>query len=103
MSGRDETRRARGFQAPPSGALRTARLQLVPRRTPRSETAFKAGENLSRMALQLAELQRQFGRQVGTLEDSIQQQRRELLQAMGQLPEMKARMNCLMAGFGRPS
>jgi uncharacterized coiled-coil DUF342 family protein len=61
--------------------------------------AAKAGANLSNIFLPLVELQQQFGEQMLTLEEGIHQQRQELVNTMGQLPEMKEKINWLIASF----
>ena len=86
--------------APAADADRAAhKLQVVSARTSRSGKAAKAGANLPNVFLQLVELQQRFGEQILTLEESIQQQRQELLSTMGQLPEMKEQINWLIASF----
>jgi hypothetical protein len=75
------------------------KLQVVSARTSRTGVAAKAGANLSNIFTQLVELQQQFGEQMLTLEEGIQQQRQELVNTMGQLPEMKEKINWLIASF----
>jgi uncharacterized coiled-coil DUF342 family protein len=81
------------------GDAAVQRLQVVAARTARSDLAAKAGANLSSIFVQLVELQQQFGEQILTLEESIQQQRQELVNTMGQLPEMTEKINWLIASF----
>ncbi len=56
------------------------------------------GANLSGIVTQLVELQAQFGEQMVSLEEGIQQQR-ELVNTMGQLPEISEKLNWLIASF----
>ena len=75
------------------------KLQVVSARTSRGDAALKAGANLSGIFIQLVELQQQFGQQIVSLEEGIQQQRQELVNTMGQLPEIKEKINWLVASF----
>ncbi len=84
---------------PAADADRAAHKLQVVSRTSRSGRAAKAGANLSNIFLQVVELQQQFGEQMLTLEKGIQQQRQELVNTMGQLPEMKEKINWLIASF----
>jgi hypothetical protein len=53
--------------------------------------------NLGRVFGQFAELQQQIAEQVVALEDSVSQQRQDLALAMSQLPEIRERINWLIA------
>ena len=77
--------------------VRCHRLHIVSRRQPKRDVTAKAGIHLSGVFGQLAELQQQLARQILTLEECVQLQRRELADTMGQLPEMKEKINWLVA------
>jgi hypothetical protein len=47
----------------------------------------------------LVELQQQFGTQMVSIEEGIQQQRQELANNMSQLPEIREKLNWLIASF----
>ena len=55
--------------------------------------------NLGRVFGQFAELQQQIADQVIALEDSVSQQRQDLALAIAQLPEIRERINWLIANF----
>lgn len=55
--------------------------------------------NLGRVFGQFAELQQQIAEQVVTLEDSVQSQKADIAAAMAQLPELRERVNWLIASF----
>jgi len=55
--------------------------------------------NLGKIFGQFAELQQQIAEQVGVLEDSVYQQRQDLALAMSQLPDIRERINWLIASF----
>jgi hypothetical protein len=55
--------------------------------------------NLGKVFGQFAELQQQMAEQVVALEDSVYQQRQDLALAMSQLPDIRERINWLIASF----
>ena len=55
--------------------------------------------NLGKVFGQFAELQQQIAEQVVTLEDSVHHQKQDLAAAMSQLPELRERINWLIANF----
>jgi uncharacterized coiled-coil DUF342 family protein len=55
--------------------------------------------NLGRVFGQFAELQQQIAEQVVALEDSVYQQRQDLALAMAQMPDIRERINWLIASF----
>jgi uncharacterized coiled-coil DUF342 family protein len=55
--------------------------------------------DLGKVFGQFAELQQQIAEQVVSLEDSVHQQRQDLAVAMSQLPEIRERINWLIASF----
>jgi uncharacterized coiled-coil DUF342 family protein len=55
--------------------------------------------NLGKVFGQFAELQQQIAEQVVALEDSVHHQRQDLATAMAQLPELRERVNWLIASF----
>ena len=55
--------------------------------------------NLGKVFGQFAELQQQIAEQVVTLEDSVQNQKADIAAAMAQLPELRERINWLIASF----
>jgi len=55
--------------------------------------------NLGKIFGQFAELQEQIAEQVVALEDSVSQQRQDLTHAISQLPEIRERINWLIASF----
>jgi hypothetical protein len=55
--------------------------------------------NLGKVFGQFAELQQQIAEQVGALEDSVCQQRQDVALAISQLPEIRERINWLIASF----
>lgn len=55
--------------------------------------------NLGKVFGQFAELQQQIAEQVVALEDSVYQQRQDLAVAMSQLPDIRERINWLIASF----
>jgi uncharacterized coiled-coil DUF342 family protein len=55
--------------------------------------------NLGKVFGQFAELQQQIAEQVVALEDSVYQQRQDLALAMSQLPDIRERINWLIASF----
>jgi uncharacterized coiled-coil DUF342 family protein len=55
--------------------------------------------NLGKVFGQFAELQQQIAEQVDALEDSVSQQRQDLALAISQLPDMRERINWLIASF----
>ncbi|HTX38193.1 MAG TPA: hypothetical protein VME43_24350 [Bryobacteraceae bacterium] len=100
MSSPTATNGGKTCRFPLSGAAATApRLQIVSGRTSRQHAPGKPAVNLSSLFIQLVELQQRFGAQILTLEQGIQQQRRELVTTLGRLPEMTKKINWLIAGF----
>ena len=55
--------------------------------------------NLGKVFGQFAELQQQITEQVVALEDSVSQQRQDLALAMSQMPDIRERINWLIASF----
>jgi hypothetical protein len=55
--------------------------------------------NLGKVFGQFAELQQQIAEQVVALEDSVYQQRQDLALAMAQMPDVRERINWLIASF----
>lgn len=55
--------------------------------------------NLGKVFGQFAELQQQIAEQVVTLEDSVQNQKADIAAAISQLPELRERINWLIASF----
>ena len=55
--------------------------------------------NLGKVFGQFAELQQQIAEQVGALEDSVHLQKQDVATAMAQLPELRERINWLIASF----
>jgi uncharacterized coiled-coil DUF342 family protein len=55
--------------------------------------------NLGKVFGQFAELQQQMAEQVVALEDSVYQQRQDLAAAISELPEIRERINWLIASF----
>jgi len=59
--------------------------------------------NLGKVFGQFAELQQQMAEQVVALEDSVQDQRQDLALAMSQMPDIRERINWLIASFDEQS
>jgi len=59
--------------------------------------------NLGKVFGQFAELQQQIAEQVVALEDSVHHQREEIASAVAQLPELRERINWLIASFDEQS
>jgi septal ring factor EnvC (AmiA/AmiB activator) len=78
---------------PAAGRRLTLLPVLPPNREPRPVT------NLGKVFGQFAELQQQIGEQVSALEDSVVQQKQDLATAQAQLPELRERINWLIASF----
>ena len=55
--------------------------------------------HLGKVFGQFAELQQQIAEQVGALEESVYQQRQDVAAAISELPDMRERINWLMASF----
>jgi hypothetical protein len=55
--------------------------------------------NLGKVFGQFADLQQQIAEQVIALEDSVYQQRQDLALAMAQMPDVRERINWLIASF----
>jgi hypothetical protein len=55
--------------------------------------------NLGKVFGQFAELQQQIAEQVVALEDSVHHQKQDVAAAMAQLPELRERINWLIASF----
>src|SRR5579859_1216639 len=55
--------------------------------------------NLGKVFGQFAELQQQIAEQVVALEDSVHHQRQDIASAVAQLPELRERINWLIASF----
>jgi chromosome segregation ATPase len=59
--------------------------------------------NLGKVFGQFAELQQQIAEQVVSLEESVHHQRQDLASAVAQLPELRERINWLIASFNEQS
>lgn len=79
-------------EVPLTGARRLA-IIAAPQPRERSVT------NLGKVFGQFAELQQQMAEQMVALEDSVDQQRQDLADAIAQLPDMRERINWLIASF----
>jgi hypothetical protein len=75
-----------------SGPKKLAIMALPPHRE-------RPVTNLGKVFGQFAELQQQIAEQVVALEDSVYQQRQDLALAMSQLPDIRERINWLIASF----
>jgi cytochrome P450 len=81
----------------PIGFKKLAVMSLPRHRDTRSVT------NLAKVFGQFAELQQQIAEQVISLEDSIYHQRRDIASAMAQLPELRERIDWLIASVDEQS
>jgi hypothetical protein len=59
--------------------------------------------NIAKMFGQFSELQQQIAGQLADLENSVHDQRQDVAAAVGQLPEMRERINWLIASFWEQS
>lgn len=85
-------------EAEAAGAIRKLAILPPPAHTTR-ERDPRPVTNLGRVFGQFAELQQQIAEQVVALEDSVQNQKHDLATAMAQLPELRERINWLIASF----
>lgn len=81
-----------------AGAVRKLAILPPPAHTTR-ERDPRPVTNLGRVFGQFAELQQQIAEQVVALEDSVQNQKHDLATAISQLPELRERINWLIASF----
>jgi hypothetical protein len=81
-----------------AGAVRKLAILPPPAHTTR-ERDPRPVTNLGRVFSQFAELQQQIAEQVVALEDSVQNQKHDLAAAIAQLPELRDRINWLIASF----
>jgi septal ring factor EnvC (AmiA/AmiB activator) len=80
----------------------TNRQRLLVVSPPANRTAFKDGRPVTSLATvfgRFAEMQHLVGDQVVALEDSVQQQGQQLAEVSAQLPDMKERINWLIATY----
>jgi hypothetical protein len=77
----------------PGGPKKLAVIPPPPHREPRPVT------NLGRVFGQFAELQQQIAEQVVALEDSVNHQRQDIASTVSQMPELRERINWLIASF----
>lgn len=80
-------------------ALRQRLLVVAP---PPSRPPVQDGRPVTNLAAvfgRFAEIQKQFGDQVGALEDSIEQQKWSVADLAAQLPDMRERINWLIATY----
>jgi hypothetical protein len=73
------------------------KLTILPPPPPHRET--RPVTNLGKVFGQFAELQQQIAEQVVALEESVHHQKQDLAAAMAQLPEVRDRVNWLIASF----
>jgi hypothetical protein len=90
----DHSAEAIGFDAENPG---TKKLTVVP--APVHVPRERPVTNLGKVFGQFAELQQQIAEQVVTLEDSVQNQKADIASAMAQMPELRERINWLIASF----
>jgi uncharacterized coiled-coil DUF342 family protein len=83
-------------EAEAAGAIK--KLAILPTPTHPAREA-RPITNLGKVFGQFAELQQQIAEQVVTLEDSVHHQKQDLAAAMAQLPELRERINWLIASF----
>jgi hypothetical protein len=87
-------------ECPPSesdGAGAARRLAILP--PPHAPRDGRPVTNLGKVFGQFADLQQQIAEQVVALEDSVCSQRQDIAAAMAQLPELRERINWLIASF----
>jgi chromosome segregation ATPase len=78
------------------GAVKKLAILPPPAHPPRDTRPVT---NLGRVFGQFAELQQQIGEQVVALEESVHHQKQDLATAISQLPELRERINWLIASF----
>jgi septal ring factor EnvC (AmiA/AmiB activator) len=86
-------------ETPDASAIRQRLLVVSP---PASRPPHKEGRpatNLATVVGRFADLQHQVGDQLIALEDSVQQQGQQLADVSAQLPDMKERINWLIASY----
>jgi uncharacterized coiled-coil DUF342 family protein len=83
-------------EAEAAGAVKKLAILPAPSHPPRESRPVT---NLGRVFGQFAELQQQIAEQVVALEDSVHHQKQDLAAAMAQLPELRERINWLIASF----
>jgi len=83
-------------ESEPAGAFKKLAILSPPSHPVRDGRAVT---NLGRVFGQFADLQQQIAEQVGALEDSVHQQKQDLAAASAQLPELRERINWLIASF----
>jgi len=84
------------WEADEVGAVRKLAILPAPAHPPRESRPVT---NLGKVFGQFADLQQQIVEQVVALEDSVTSQKHEIAAAMAQLPELRERVNWLIAGF----
>jgi uncharacterized coiled-coil DUF342 family protein len=82
---------------PEAEALGIKKLTVLP--APPHVPKDRPITNLGKVFGQFAELQQQIAEQVVTLEDSVQNQKADIAAAIAQLPELRERINWLIASF----
>jgi len=90
---RTESTITRDDAEPVGGLKKLAVMNPPPHRETRPVT------NLGKVFGQFAELQQQIAEQVVSLEESVYHQRQDIATAMAQLPELRERINWLIASF----
>jgi uncharacterized coiled-coil DUF342 family protein len=83
--------------APDAEALGMKKLTVLP--APVHVPRDRPITNLGKVFGQFAELQQQIAEQVVTLEDSVQNQKADIAAAIAQMPELRERINWLIASF----
>lgn len=78
------------------GAVKKLAILPPPAHPPRDSRPVT---NLGKVFGQFAELQQQIAEQVSALEDSVHHQKQDVAAAMAQLPELRERINWLIASF----
>jgi septal ring factor EnvC (AmiA/AmiB activator) len=85
-------------EAEAAGAVKRLTILPPPAHTPRDRDP-RPITNLGRVFGQFAELQQQIAEQVVALEDSVQNQKQDIAATVAQLPELRERINWLIATF----
>src|SRR5438067_3127260 len=83
-------------EAEQAGAVKKISVLPTPAHEPRDPRTVT---NLGKVFGQFAELQLQIAEQVVVLEDSVHHQKQDLATAIDQLPELRERINWLIASF----
>jgi hypothetical protein len=85
-------------EAEAAGAVKRLTILPAPVHTPRDRDP-RPVTNLGRVFGQFAELQQQIAEQVVALEDSVYNQKQDIAATVAQLPELRERINWLIATF----